>query len=550
MSLDLDPDAPLCILCKEGESDQAKLKLYTNNSVYSRLVKSLKVIKHFNLRQGNFNTLILPAKIAKDDELYYHSYCHHDITKINKKFLDEYEEYLSAITNSISDDDESQHDSSDEVSHGKSGKDDDPDYQDVSADEQPLFSESEDEEDDPNANVEVLLENESVLLAQKVCVVCDKYASSSKKLIVSKSRLVYSNLKRESKKHGHAMLLAKLKIFKREKKFPAYHKTCYSAVIFFNKEKTATDNNTRRELKRDVISTIDQFIDREIVGFKKCIKLSQLTEEFKRLLQASYEKHNFSLDKNYRYKSNLRNHILKNYKNQIKFHTIENEEFLSREDAVVYNSKKEALLEEAYKTVAMDIRESCLNVPVEKLPLLSTQNYVAGECTELPKNIKQFFTDILVGDTRKQANSEKNRKLANSLTRNLVNNVNSGKVNASKQIEVGVVLKSTTGSRKVLNVVNKLGQTYSYDIIESIEPALVTNNSHSDTRICIPEIVFEPEPMACVEFTNFDNGATAEKETVEIIPQICLPQNESESSMFQQETSNAVNEEVDNTDSH
>lgn len=265
------------------------------------------------------------------------------------------------------------------------------------------------DENKDNGNVEVIVENESALLAQKVCIVCDKFPQSGKKLFVSKSRVVYGNLKKQSQKYDNILLLAKLKIFKREKKLPAYHRSCYTAVVF-DKEKSSGDRKKQKFLRDNAFHQINSIIDREIISNARCLNFSEMTSQFRQFLLDLYKANNFNIYKSFRYGKTLKKHVLKKYTKQIKFCLIEDKEFLCPANVTVFHSAKEVCLDDAYKTVTIDVREACLNVPVKKLPsLVTTKDLIEGECLELPEKVENFFKNILVDRSYREKHFDSER---------------------------------------------------------------------------------------------------------------------------------------------
>ena len=107
--------------------------------------------------------------------------------------------------------------------------------------------------------------------------------------------------------------------------------------------------------------------------------------------------------------------------------------------------------------------------------------------------------------------------------------VTNGRVKPSKQMMLGLTIKSLTSSGKVVTVLNRYGHCISYNAAEELETEL-TFTAHEKNKI-IPNGI-SPFPGLCthVAFDNFDrivdtvNGKETLHDTVGIIYQF-IPQN-------------------------
>ena len=77
--------------------------------------------------------------------------------------------------------------------------------------------------------------------------------------------------------------------------------------------------------------------------------------------------------------------------------------------------------------------------------------------------------------------SNSKRRRVDSLTQDVVFSATSGKKKPGKHLELGINLKSLTGSRKILDIMNRLGHCANYHTIEEVETSL-TLNAKSERR--------------------------------------------------------------------
>ncbi|GFY61459.1 hypothetical protein TNIN_340721 [Trichonephila inaurata madagascariensis] len=103
--------------------------------------------------------------------------------------------------------------------------------------------------------------------------------------------------------------------------------------------------------------------------------------------------------------------------------------------------------------------------------VMKIEDLINGECT-IPEKLDRFFK-ILIG------------------------------VKPSKHITLGMTVKSLTSSRKMINIINRLGHCCNYNTLEELETeAMISSVSRS--QICPPVIIQSPSLSTGVAFDNFD----------------------------------------------
>ena len=86
---------------------------------------------------------------------------------------------------------------------------------------------------------------------------------------------------------------------------------------------------------------------------------------------------------------------------------------------------------------------------------------MSGE-TEIPEEVLQFFKYLIIGaDNRTSGSSSKLRRIR-SISEDVVYSMTSGRKKPSKHLKLGLVIKSLTGSKKVIEMLNHL------DIVQAI----------------------------------------------------------------------------------
>lgn len=133
-------------------------------------------------------------------------------------------------------------------------------------------------------------------------------------------------------------------------------------------------------------------------------------------------------------------------------------------------SNLEALKEEdTLQRAANQLRNVILKMRKRTLPNeVETKDLVAGEC-DIPEILKTFFKTVLGGFNHQRSRAVNLDLRSETLCSDLIYATTRGRIKPAKQIELGIALKSLTNSKKVLNIINKLGHCISYSVIEELE---------------------------------------------------------------------------------
>ena len=81
------------------------------------------------------------------------------------------------------------------------------------------------------------------------------------------------------------------------------------------------------------------------------------------------------------------------------------------------------------------------------------------EKVQIPHMLELFLTTFLTNET---VPSERVTRLVKSLGQDIINNVTRGKLKTAKHTQLGVFVKRKTGSRVLIDCLNRLGHTISY----------------------------------------------------------------------------------------
>lgn len=109
----------------------------------------------------------------------------------------------------------------------------------------------------------------------------------------------------------------------------------------------------------------------------------------------------------------------------------------------------------------------------QDLPAPITSDAVMSGQGNIPKELLDFFHVLYTGSSSTQ--DDRVERLVNSVSDDVVFVTTRGRTKPSKHLSLGLSLKSLTGSRKVIEIINRLGHCVSYHTVEELETDLATN---------------------------------------------------------------------------
>lgn len=129
---------------------------------------------------------------------------------------------------------------------------------------------------------------------------------------------------------------------------------------------------------------------------------------------------------------------------------------------------------------------------------------MAGEVA-IPELLKTFYGCLIGGPLPRKGRptSEKKERRILYLAADAIFCVTNGKSMPSKHIQLGLVMKSVTRSRKTLEILNRMGHCASYHTIEGLETELTY--SVSDALRLLPDgMTQSPNLHTGVAYDNYD----------------------------------------------
>lgn len=154
------------------------------------------------------------------------------------------------------------------------------------------------------------------------------------------------------------------------------------------------------------------------------------------------------------------------------------------------------------KKVGYEIRKAIQEVDKRQLPKknLLVSHVIQGEC-DIPQELNVLVQSIVNGP-RETSNPSKETKVS-SICSSIIYTMSNGHVKPSLCLSLGLVMKSLTGSRKCLNILNRMGFCISYTVAAELETELAYSCS-SEERILPHGLIPCQNLRTHLAFDNFD----------------------------------------------
>ena len=184
---------------------------------------------------------------------------------------------------------------------------------------------------------------------------------------------------------------------------------------------------------------------------------------------------------------------------------------------------------ESVKQVASYLRSLILSTNATDLPdPLTTQALGDGQ-GGIPTELRDFFNVLYTGSAN-QPETERNQRLVQSVSDDVVFAVTRGRTKPGKHLCIGLGIKSLTGRRQIIDILNRFGHSINDHTVEAIETQVATDIS--DRHQALPDGMSQDDDLStCLAWNNYDentetlSGAGTLHDTVGICYQT-IPGNE------------------------
>lgn len=298
----------------------------------------------------------------------------------------------------------------------------------------------------------------------------------------------------------------------------SYHASClakYENKLIFQDRQRCKDGDVsllndwvyRRNIHEKAFKKMTEFIEENLMKEKEIHMLADIYNLYLTLFEEENTERRMNLNHTSSY---TRYHLLKKileifpnvtksvYKNRIHLHRKD----LSLDEIYSIGFERAGNSLSKIKLMAFDIRRKVMEMDKRHLPKnnIMLKNIFEGECS-IPNELYVLIKSLLSGP-RESRNERKDIKI-DSICSSIIYSMTNGTVKPSTSLSLGLVTKSVTGSRKMVEILNRLGHCVSYNVVEELETELAYGSSAHE-HILPYGLINNPNLRTHVAFDNFD----------------------------------------------
>ena len=278
-----------------------------------------------------------------------------------------------------------------------------------------------------------------------------------------------------------------------------YHHSCKSAYVL-KASRCKTRNTTPCEPKKSIATDhIHEYVQKSVISDKRA--------ELFTSVYARYLDFCSSADESPMQKFSLIRNITSKFGSKIKAqcptgkklgNILYNADIAADSVRVAfdYSDSEERLLNKA----ALLLRKQLLKAPKKVLPDNPTLDDVRDGDVTVPQPVKNFFKVFYTGNISGECGKRVHRRIDSS-SQDAMFIVQRGRVKTAKHVTLGMALKSITGSKKLVQVMNRFGHCINYNSLEELETA--TAEALQKRMKACPEDTLPGLPFG-LAFDNFD----------------------------------------------
>ena len=241
----------------------------------------------------------------------------------------------------------------------------------------------------------------------------------------------------------------------------------------------------------------------------------------------------------------------------------------ARQGNIIYNSNQSmaTALHKQYsqtrnrdiqiRDVAFMLREEILKMEKKSLPDNITVDDIVIGTGNTPAILETFLHYLIGRPKSRSSNSEVKKRRIKSIGKDVVFATSSGRKIPGKHLKLGIAVKSLTGSRKLIEMLNRYGHCANYHMIEEVETEMTYEASKSQTTTPSSMHFSADRGIGCA-FDNYDcfvetqNGKDTLHDTVGITYEVVTSLDENEGvaetgSPSHREEPNLVDDPIDMT---
>ena len=357
---------------------------------------------------------------------------------------------------------------------------------------------------------------------ERVCLFCNKkdrkFKGQKQKLSCSSTSNMEKNTRLYATYLGDEEMLLKIREEDFVSKEVVYHGICsteyknkYQAMKAQNsaadKQKQTSAWHQSRRIHEEAFQILCLFIEEDIIATHEIHLIADVNSYYKTILAEKFEQRSDEIFYTaQKLEEKLKKHFgerIKVIKGRTKRGSLLFSSALTEEEALRKEHLMQTKLDTKIREVGYLLREEINSLPKKNLPSTFTINDLIKGEVDVPELLLQFFTALICGPDPRQRESERKQRRIKSIAEDVIFASTSGKKIPGKHFQIGLALKSLTGSRKIIEIMNRLGHCINYHAVEEFETEL-TYSITSQTLSSPDGMKLQKDLCPGVAFDNFD----------------------------------------------
>ena len=345
----------------------------------------------------------------------------------------------------------------------------------------------------------------------KICVLCQKerkvVKGKEQPLICASTQNLEDNIRNYINLTGCEELRTNLAGGDFVAKDVLYHSICRTRL-----QNKARKNNPKltdktewhdsRDIWVQAFNRVCEIVDDVILGHCGAIQLCDLNTKYEDFASEMCNEQVY-----HRSSTRLAGRLLDHFKNKIKIFGLSNKiicpSYMEESTARKHIEMSNSALKLKIRDVAFALRSAVRNAPTRNLPCdLKVEDLALGEI-DTPELLLEFLTYLIADKSRQTEESISKQCRIRSIGDDVVFATLSGRKKPGKHLELGLAIKSLTGSDKILRILNKYGHSASYSTVEELETELVYQSDQT-TELTPHGMNLGPQYATGLAFDNYD----------------------------------------------
>lgn len=363
----------------------------------------------------------------------------------------------------------------------------------------------------------MLFEIAAVVSKSKECIFCDHRI---KRIRGRNESCVKATSSQKIEDIARILMVQQLETkvqFCQTSQYVMYHRICFQQ---FSKLEQKPDEIANAELNqdwknlRDIHSTafkqLKLYLTEKILQAREILALSDVHNYYMRLFIEVQSSSHPELAQSAYKPQHLLDKILKEFDSISKIvyvnRTYLHPDDMQIEEMLAKGFERKDDMKAKIKLVGMEIRKSINRMETRKLPKnnISVKDIIEGEC-DIPEDLYLLIETIVqspYAQTKNQsAIGEIKRNKISTISNSIIFTASNGLIKPSTCLTLALSTKSITGSRRMINILNRMGYCVSYNVAEEIETELAYSCSN-ESRILPFDL--SPEIVTHMAFDNYD----------------------------------------------